>query len=87
MPKEAEPFYSSPEYRDWRAEVIERAGGRCQDPLCGTPNRTGMRLFADHVKEIKDGGALLDPANGLARCGGCHSRKTAAARAARMRKG
>ena len=84
-PKLADRFYTSPEYLAWRAIVIARAGGRCQDPACQRPGRRASRLFADHVVELKDGGAPLDPANGLARCGSCHTRKTIAARAARMK--
>src|SRR5215469_43804 len=80
-PKEADPHYLTPEHQAWRDEVIRRAGGRCQDVRCKTPHRIGVRLFADHVVELKDGGAPLDLANGLARCGSCHTRKTAEARA------
>jgi len=84
-PKQADPIYGTPEYRAWRATVIRRAGGRCQDPDCRTPARAaGQRLYADHVVELKDGGAPFDPANGLARCASCHTRKTAEERAKRM---
>ena len=85
-PKRVDPIYKTPEYESWRAEVIGRAHGRCQDPRCQHPGRRGMRLFADHVVELKDGGAPFDPSNGLARCGSCHSRKTAEERAKRMRR-
>jgi hypothetical protein len=40
-------------------------------------------MFADHVVEVKDGGALYDVANGKCLCGSHHSAKTAQARAAR----
>lgn len=83
-PKTADPHYLTPEHRAWRAEVIERAQGRCQDPRCKTPHRTGMRLFADHIDELKDGGAATDLDNGMARCGSCHTRKTNEERARRM---
>lgn len=83
-PKRAESIYSTPEYRQWRAIVIARANGRCQDPACRTPHRLPSRLFADHIVELRDGGAPFDPANGLARCGACHTRKTADARAKRL---
>lgn len=79
-PKVADPHYSTPEHRAWRAEVIRRSGGACAD--CQT---AGKRLYADHVVELRDGGAPFNPANGAARCGACHTRKTAAARAARQR--
>lgn len=42
-------------------------------------------MFADHIVERKDGGAEFDPANGQCLCGSCHSRKTAAERAKRMK--
>ena len=81
--KVAAPIYQTPEYRLWRSIVIERANGRCRDPHCAQPFRAGIRLFADHVVELKDGGAPFDPDNGLARCGACHTRKTVAERARR----
>ncbi len=77
-PKTAAPHYTTPEHRQWRTCVLRRAGGRCQG--CG---RSGTRLFADHIVELKDGGAALDLANGQALCGSCHSAKTARTRAAR----
>ena len=84
-PKVADGIYSTPEYRQWRAIVIAGAGGRCQDPMCTAPGRRGIRLFADHVRELRDGGAPFDPRNGLARCGSCHTRKTIGERAKRLR--
>ncbi len=85
-PKEAAPIYQTSEYERWRAAVIARAGGRCQDRKCKDPLRTGIRLFADHIVELKDGGAPFDVSNGLARCGSCHSRKTAIERVHRQRR-
>ena len=78
-PKTADPHYQSAEHRAWRTEVLRRAAHRCQD--CG---RTGTRLFADHVIELRDGGPPTDPANGRALCGACHTKKTAQSRAQRM---
>jgi hypothetical protein len=82
--KTAAPIYSTPEYAEWRRVVIGRAAGRCQDPRCTFPGRRGIRLFADHVVELRDGGAPFDPENGLARCGSCHTRKTAEERTKRQ---
>jgi 5-methylcytosine-specific restriction enzyme A len=83
--KVADPHYRTPEHQAWRAAVIERSAGHCQDPACRDPQRgRGRRLFADHVVEIKDGGAALDLANGQALCGACHTRKTIAERALRQ---
>src|SRR5258705_10909171 len=75
-PKTADPVYASREWRALIAAIIERRGRRCEDPKCKTPGRTGMRVFGDHVVELKDGGALLDPGNVLLRCGSCPTRKT-----------
>lgn len=84
-PKEVDPFYLTPEHQAWRAEVIARAHGYCQDTQCKTPNRKPSRLFADHVIERRDDPSKhLDPNNGRAVCGSCHSRKTARERAKRM---
>jgi 5-methylcytosine-specific restriction protein A len=80
-PKTVEPFYTLPEYRVWRAEVIRRAQGRCQWPGCGRAER---RMYADHIIERKDGGADLDPANGQCLCHKHHGLKTAAARNRRL---
>jgi len=86
--KSVDPYYLSPEHKAWRNEVIRRAGGKCQyrghDPR---RPRSGIRLFADHIRELKDGGDPLDPANGMACCGACHSLKTAAERRARSGQG
>lgn len=81
-PKVKDQHYYTPEHRAWSRGVIARAGHACQG--CG---RTGVRLFADHITELQDGGAPFDLANGQALCGACHTRKTAAARAARQRGG
>lgn len=79
--KTAQPIYSTPEYREWREGVIARASDRCQHPGCWRRER---RMFADHIIEIKDGGAAFDPANGQCLCGRHHSLKTAAERAKRL---
>lgn len=79
--KTADPLYATPEYKLWREAVIARADGRCQARGCGRRER---RMFADHVVEVKDGGARFDPANGQCLCGSHHTAKTAAERAKRM---
>lgn len=89
-PKTVDAIYQTPEYRRWREAVIARAGRQCQE----TDTRTGKRcikaeprhrMFADHVIEIRDGGPPFDVTNGRCKCGAHHSRKTALARAARLR--
>jgi hypothetical protein len=80
-PKTADPYYGSPEHRAWRAQVIARAGGRCEWLGCGRRER---RMFADHVIERRDGGAATDLANGQCLCAQHHAIKTARARTSRL---
>lgn len=85
-PKAVDPFYLSPEYVRWREAVFARAGGRCEVVERGVrcaKAAPAHRMFADHVVEVKDGGARFDPDNGELKCGAHHSRKTALARARR----
>lgn len=84
-PKVADPFYRSPEWRKLVTQIIADRGRRCQD--CGrTHDRQGqpIRIFGDHVKELRDGGKALDARNVRLLCGACHTRKTLAERARRM---
>ncbi len=83
-PKTADPFYLSPEWRALMGAIIAERGRRCQDPSHQGAHERGTRVFGDHIIELKDGGATLDRRNVLLRCGACHTRKTIAARAARM---
>ena len=76
-PKQANPHYMTDEHKAWSRQVKERAGWQCQ--RCG---RTGDVLYADHIKEIRDGGTW-DMSNGQALCGSCHTGKTMAERAKR----
>lgn len=88
--KTADPIYRLPEYREWREMVIRRAGRRCQattvDGRRCSKQEPYHRMFADHVVEIRDGGAMYDPANGMCLCGQHHTIKTYRARADRMRR-
>ncbi len=85
-PKTVAPIYQSAEFRAWRQAVIDRAGGRCEamigDKRCwkAAPRN---RMFADHIVELREGGAPFDVENGQCLCGAHHTAKTAAARAAR----
>lgn len=81
-PKEREEHYGTARHRDWSRQVIERSGGVCQAIECG---RMGVRLFADHIVELKDGGAPFDVRNGQALCGSCHGKKTSRAKMERER--
>jgi 5-methylcytosine-specific restriction protein A len=78
-PKRADAELQTPEHRRWRAQGLARAGHRCED--CG---RSGVRLYADHIIERRDGGALYDPENCRIRCPSCHQSKTYAERAKRI---
>lgn len=83
-PKQAAAFYLSPEWKALMASIIRTRGRRCEDTKHDPKlQRQGVRVYGDHVIEIRDGGALLDPKNILLRCATCHGRKTAEARAAR----
>ena len=82
--KRAEPFYLSPGWRALMARLIRERGRRCQDARCKTPHRTGIRVFGDHIEELKDCGDALDETNILLRCGSCHTRKTNEQRAKRL---
>ncbi len=76
--KQPDPHYQTPEHRAWAKAVKERAGWRCEE--CGA---TGVKLYADHVVELKDGGDPLG--QGRALCASCHTTKTHRARAERLR--
>jgi 5-methylcytosine-specific restriction enzyme A len=76
--KKADPFYTTAAWRTLMAKLIRTRGRQCEK--CG---RIDCRLFGDHVIELQDGGAELDPRNVMLLCGSCHTTKTAAARAAR----
>ena len=86
-PKRADPIYLSEEHKRWREQVLLNAGFRCQWIENGSrciKAAPQHRLFADHIKELNDGGAPFDPANGQCLCGAHHTRKTAQARANRF---
>lgn len=76
--KVALPFYSTPEWRALVARLIAERGRRCQK--CG---RTGCRIYGNHLKELSDGGAPLDPENVRLDCPGCHTKHTNEQRAKR----
>jgi hypothetical protein len=88
-PKTADPFYLSQAWRKLVEDLIvarfgSKANTQCEDPACRSHGRRGIRVFGDHIKERKDGGAELDPANVRFLCGSCHTTKTTRARARRM---
>lgn len=81
--KQKDRIYDRPEYKQWREIVLGRADGKCQGAGFHAP--AGSKLYPDHIVEIKDGGSEFDPANGQALCASCHTSKTVARRADRMR--
>ncbi|GAA2887989.1 hypothetical protein GCM10010837_47400 [Aminobacter niigataensis] len=85
--KKVDPELRTAEHQAWRRAVLERAGYQCEGTTHGhrCHVRAPARLFADHIKERKDGGALYDVANGQCLCGHHHTLKTVAARADRMK--
>lgn len=84
--KRADPELLTAEHKLWREQVLRNAGYRCEHVEGGRRCEVSApaRLFADHIRERRDGGARLDPANGQCLCGKHHTLKTAAARAERL---
>lgn len=72
-------FYNSAPWRNLRAAILRERGPTCQK--CGAH---ADRPYCDHVREIRDGGAELDPGNVQVLCASCHAIKTGQARARRL---
>ena len=86
LPKTGDPFYSSAPWLALMKTIIAERGRRCED--CGDragEGGIGLKIYGDHVQELRDGGAPLDPRNIRLRCARCHGRKSAQARAARAK--
>lgn len=84
-PKTADRELLTVEHKAWRRAVLDRAGRRCEWIERGVRcDRTAPthRLFADHIIERKDGGAV-DGA-GMCLCASHHGLKTFRERARRM---
>ena len=79
--KRADAFYVSKEWRALMGTILKQRGRACE--RCG---RSGCRIFGDHIVELKDSGAKLDPKNVQLLCGSCHTAKTARAKAQRAAK-
>ena len=77
-PKITESIYGSGAWRDAKARVYAS-----RPHVCAHCSRSGVRLYVDHIRELRDGGDAFDPANLQLLCSPCHMRKTARARAAR----
>jgi hypothetical protein len=87
-PKIKDPVYDTPQFRVWRAHVVQRAGARCEAldayGLRCTRAYPEYRMYADHVKELRDGGSLLDLNNGQCLCRSHHEYKTIKERIRRL---
>lgn len=84
--KKVDGFYQSQEWRALMDAIIKKRGRRCEDPDHDPKqSRTDRRIYGDHIRELRDGGAPLDEANVMLRCASCHTRKTVAERAKRSR--
>ena len=84
-PKQAKPFYLSPEWKALIASIKKQRGNMCHDPD-HPPHipRAHGRIYGDHIVELgPDGGAPLDPSNIMLRCHLCHQRKTVRQRTVR----
>lgn len=88
-PKQKDVVYTTPAYGAWRTAVVGRAGGRCEavdkyGHRC-TNEQPHHRMYADHIKELKDNGSLFDITNGQCLCASHHTLKTIEARARRFK--
>ncbi len=87
-PSYTNPLYLTPAYSVWRMAVVKRAGYRCEakdnNGIRCSKAAPQHRMFADHIVELKDGGAPLDSSNGQCLCGAHHTTKTVMARALRL---
>jgi len=80
-----DPYLNTKAHRKWAAQVLQRAGYRCEDPNHDPRYPRGGKLHADHVRERRDAPELaLALSNGVARCPRCHIQKTHRERARRM---
>jgi 5-methylcytosine-specific restriction protein A len=80
--------YSTPAHKTWAAEVVARAGARCEAMDHGhrcIKARPEHRIYADHIIELRDGGQPFDLNNGQCLCASHHEIKTVATRAKRLR--
>lgn len=65
-------FYRSPAWKALMRALIAERGRVCAS--CGVK---GVRIYGDHIVELADGGAPLDPGNVALLCGACHNKKSA----------
>lgn len=76
--------YGDPEYKQNRAIVRRRSGGRCEMPVNGRPCGSRDRVQCDHIRpKSQGGGNNLENLRDL--CHAHHAAKTAAESAATRR--
>lgn len=73
--------YLTSEHKAWRRFILARANRQCEVGGCGITNRV---MYADHIIELRDGGAPLDTRNGQCLCAQHHSLKTIREREKRL---
>jgi 5-methylcytosine-specific restriction enzyme A len=81
--KVKEAIYDTPQFRAWRAQVVARAGGRCEAEDNGrrcNKAQPAHRMYSDHIVELRDGGHPFDLNNGQCLCAVHHEKKTFVAR-------
>lgn len=79
--------YADPKWVEFRKELIKQRGRICEDPEHNPYQLSPSgQIYADHIVELKDGGAMFDPANVMLRCPSCHVRKTYRERGKRARR-
>lgn len=76
--------YNTPEWRALVARLIRQRGRVCEDKTCRAEHKKGQRIYADHVHELRDGGAPFDERNIILRCASSHTIKTNTERAKRL---
>jgi len=72
--KVPDAFYLSKRWRRFRAWYLT-AHPLCA--MCEKEGRATLAVILDHIVELSDGGAELDPGNVQGLCAACHNRKTA----------
>lgn len=74
-----DPYYDRARHKRWRAAVLRRAGGLCEEcRRYGRVDKDGLPVAATTAHHIKPRDAFpelqYDPANGRALCEACHNR-------------
>ena len=73
-----DPYYKSPKHRAWRARVLQRAHGLCEEcRRYGRTDKDGLPVQATTAHHIKPRDQYpelqCDPSNGQALCMACHN--------------